>query len=328
MPVRIISSTLNLSPKHAALWTIQDHRAALSAAGYDGTTYYPLDNVLAAQIASGKDAGSIIAAFQQPWREQTRAAALGKLVGTALRQPGNLGQIKAAAFDTAMNMAMPHMNRGLAVISRLQKRIGTDALRPIIVHPQGQMLGDALSDPTRRPKKRRDYHRQQERRRLGELQWQPTVEWAKNRGVLSDDPQRLVSDMIAVAQEDGLGRAAFDANHAQAVRQGMRFTDPVAMAGHFAELGQLGSFEIGVQPHLGGDIKDLRLIMGGQIGKTIHGDMLAAAAEKTPAGRDFTLRVEIPAYAMNEVGYSDYLRAHQVLVPMLGDFVTSHLASV
>lgn len=322
MALRILGSTLNLSPRAAATWTAKQHREYLEATGYNGTTYYPLNNVLAAQIAAGVQVGDFIAAMQQPWRERTRLQVVRSLIGTVVDQPH---QAKAAGFEAAMNLAMPPLDRGLAVLARVQRRMGTEALRPIIVHPQGQMMGDALGDLARKPNTRPNYRTEGARRILGELQWQPTVEFAYHRGVLSKNPATLVDAMVELAQDDGLGRAAFDANHAQAVRQGRWFADPVGMAARFAQTGQLGSFEFSLQPHLGGNIDDLRMVMDGNIEDTIHGQMLAAAAANTAPGDDFDVRVEIPDYAWSELGYTDHIGPQRDLVTMLGAFTGSYL---
>lgn len=322
MTLRIISSTLNLAPKHAALWTVAQHREALHAAGYSGTTYYPLNNMLAAQIKAGVDASDIIAAFQQPWREDSRVAVVSRCICHVVTRPHS---IKAAGFDAAMNLAMPHLDHGLAVIERIQKHLGSELLRPVVVHPQGQMLGDALADPDQQPRLRRSYTAEKLFRKVGELQWQPTVEWAQNRSILCDNPAELADRMVATAQREGLGRAAFDANHAQAERQGLTFKDPVAIAARLAISGQLGAFEFSLQPNLGGDINDLRKVMDNNIERTPQGEMLAAAAQSTAPREDFMLRVEIPAYAYQQIGYSDYQQAHHELVPMLSSFMAEYL---
>jgi hypothetical protein len=323
VPLEIISSTLNLSPPAAALWTAEQHRDYLRQTGYVGTTYYPLDNVLAAQIATGVEVGDFIAAFQQPWRERTRLQVMGNLIKKTLTQPS---QAKDAGFDAAMNMAMPHIDRGLKVLNRVQHRLGTESLRPVVVHPQGQMFGDSLADGTRKPNKRRDYHDERSRYALGEFQWQPTVEFAYNRGVLTTNPDTLVDDMSEIATADGLGRAAFDVNHVFATRQGKRFSNPEAMAARFASIGMLGSFEFSLQPHLGGDIADLTQIANGNIAGTPHGRALAAAAGNTAAGDTFTLRVEIPDYAWDLIGQTDHVQAHRDLVTALGEYTTGFLA--
>jgi hypothetical protein len=323
--VRVISSILNLPPRAAMTWSAEQHRRYLRDTGYIGITYYPLDNRLAFQIARGERADDLVAAFQQPWREKTRARVLSGLVSGVVQNPRT---VREPLMDAAMNMSMPHINRGLEVIGRVQEKLGTSLLRPIVVHPQGQMFGDALADMVRRPNKRRDYHEERQGRQLGEFQWQPTVEWAVNRRVMTDNPEQLVDNMIGLAEHDGLGRAAFDTNHAQAVRRGMQFSNPVAMVARFAARGMLGSFEFAAQPNLGGDVEDVKKILDGNIGGTIHGEMLAAAASNTPAGAEtFVIRVELPDYALREAGCDDHVRAHHDLVQALDEYTAGFLAA-
>ena len=98
------------------------------------------------------------------------------------------------------------------------------------------------------------------------------------------------------------------------------------MAARCAETKQLCSFDFSLQPHLGGDIHDLEAIMDGYLEGTVHGQMLAAAATYTDPNDDFMLRVEIPDYAWDELGYTDHIGPQRELVEMLGAFTESHLA--
>lgn len=96
------------------------------------------------------------------------------------------------------------------------------------------------------------------------------------------------------------------------------------MVGWLATNGELGTFEYSLQPRLGGDIDDLSETLVGNIGRTPHGEMLAAAASGVPSDETFHLKVEVPAYAFGDMGLH-YQRGHELLVPILRSYANDHL---
>jgi hypothetical protein len=327
--VNIIGSNLNLPPKQAATWGVAAHKRAMTAAGYDGMAYYPVRGRMAAELLLGVPASDLIAALHQPWREATLAdiAILG-LDGLAhLRSDPEAA--KAAIREAIMNAGMPRLEGSNAKLLRMGHRLGGAAV-PMVVHPFGQMLGDGSHRDTSKSAGR-DYHAMASDPRAGSLQWQPSADFAHNRGVLVPNQRQTAALMAERAESDGLDEAAFDTNHAGMVRRdGHRFSDPEAIAGWFAENGKLGVFEFAIQPRFGGDADTLRQVLDGNIADTAPGRMLAAAASSMPAGADFEMKVEIPDYAFTDtegrgLGMANSLEGHQQLVPILRDFAVNNL---
>lgn len=228
------------------------------------------------------------------------------------------------------------MNRSNQVAARVQSRLERKA--PYLAHPYGQVLGDALSDPSHQPDPRPGYRKLRESGIFTDIRWQPTVELMVNRGTLSEDPVRTIQDTVAVMQEDGFGnedgtgKVDFDINHLLSRRQGRQLdrTAVIEMGEYLAATGLMGSCEYSVQPRLGGDESVIYETLDGNIGNTPHGEIIAAIANSTPPGQTFELKVEVPAYALEEPEddrYQSipYQTGHERLVPILQEFVHQHL---
>lgn len=322
--VNIISSNLNFAPVHAVTWSAARMRSALGRAGYKGLSYVPIYSRLAWQINRGKDTKDLVVGTEQTFREDTGLAVIRK---AARRLPNVL----AAGFQLAMDVDMVAMDDSDRVAAYVQRRVGIKG--PHVVHPNGQLLGDRLhpaaKPPTNPP---RDYRALAEAGFFSELQWQPTAEWAAARRVLSRSAVTTAQNMVEAAHDEGLGKAAFDANHAAAERHGFRFdTEPgrvdraAEIAGYLAANGQLGVFEFSLQSNLGGDSRDLRAIMDGRLDETPQGIMFAEAATNVPPGEDFTIKVQIAAREFAAIGM-DYQRGHEALAPYLRNYAVSYLS--
>ncbi|HEV7454280.1 MAG TPA: hypothetical protein VGO07_03395 [Candidatus Saccharimonadales bacterium] len=331
--VTIIGSNLNLTPKEAATWGVAQHKAAITKAGYDGMAYYPVRGRMALEMALGADTEGFIRAIHQPWREATTAqiAAIAFRGAHMLRKNPTDG--KAALFEAAMNAGMPRLEGSDGKIARLVARVGGSAV-PAVVHPYGQLLGDGgIRKGATAHGPKRDYHDLAADPRTGELQWQPSADFAANRRVLSKNAATTAAGMADNARGDGLGRAAFDTNHALMLRRDRwQFSDPAALAAWFAANNELGVLEFSLQPRFGSKVSDLDKILDGRIAETPHGEMLAAAASNTPPGQDFNIKVEIPDYAFTGdatqrlgLGMDSAHTGHQLLVPILHDYAVNNL---
>jgi len=306
-------------------WGTEQYRDFVQQTGYDGMAVYPLANRLALDIARGKKAEDFILAFQQSYRTDNRAAVAAKGVAKVLSHPL---QAKQAVLETAALLDMPHINQSLTGIVRTQKYLGGE-LRPVVVHPVGQLLGDTVVyNQAVREEKYHDFIGDEHRpREIGELQWQPTAELVRFFDFDETMPTPMLTDrLVSMVQFTGHGRAAFDTNHANMTRSnGSRLADPSAMVARLAETKQLGCFEFSIQPEFGGDVADLRDIMDGNIAKTDAGQMLVAGYGSLPRDAEVpTLKTEIPEYAFASIGL-DYQEGHAQLAPMLRGFVSSVL---
>jgi hypothetical protein len=324
--VTIIGSNLNLAPKEAATWGTARHKRAMAEDGYSGMAYYPLRGRMALEMALDADPKDFIKALHQPWREATAA----QIAATALRGARLLHSdpkaAKAHLFEAAMNTAMPRMEGSDHKMARLAARVGA-ATTPIVVHPHGQLLGDG----TYADSSWRKYHALANDPRTGELQWQPSADFAHNRRALTGNSTETAILMTNVAHGDGLGRAAFDTNHALMNRRGRyQFADPESIVAWLAANNELGVFEFSLQPRFGGDSRDLSKILDGNIAETRHGQLLAAAASNTPPGQDFAIKTEIPDYAFTGeagqgLGMASAHEGHKLLVPILYDYAVNNL---
>jgi len=243
--------------------------------------------------------------------------------------------IENVLVDVAVNLGMPQMADGDRVAANVQRRLRPENRGPHLVHPYGQEHGPKLDKPPQGLSPRPDYRALHDQldSPFTDLQWQFTIEYAKNRGTYAPGkPEKTAEDTVAVAHEDGLGQVAADANHLLAVRQGYQFTvdEAEAIVAWLANNRQLGVFEFDVQPHLGGKIATLESVIQGNIEETDHGRLLAVAAQNTPPGDPFNLKVEVPAYAFEAnfenggLGF-DYETGHKWLVPILTNHIYDNL---
>lgn len=326
-PITIISSNVNVRPLEAVRWGVKEYRAALSRMGYAAMAYTPLHNRMALEISWGADINGLVAVTHQPFRE----LALGALIRRASRKHSFV----KGCFDVAVNLGMPQMADGDRVAANVQRRLRPENRGPHLVHPYGQEHGPKLDKPPQGLSPRPDYRALHDQldSPFTDLQWQFTIEYAKNRGTYAPGkPEKTAEDTVAVAHEDGLGQVAADANHLLAVRQGYQFTvdEAETIVAWLANNRQLGVFEFDVQPHLGGKIATLESVIQGNIEKTDHGRLLAVAAQNTPPGDPFNLKVEVPAYAFEAnfenggLGF-DYETGHKWLVPILTNHVYDNL---
>lgn len=314
--VIIIGSNLNYAPKHAVTWTADRFRVALVLAGFAGMEYMPIRSRLGWQILRGGDMNGLVVATHQTFREEEGLAIVTKAAG-------RLPNAKAAALQLAMDTDVVPMSKSDAAAAKAQSTLETKV--PHVVHPYGQLLGDRLDLNSRRSlNPRRDYHELARSGVVGELQYQPTAEWAQYQGVLSHHPQQTAEDMTEVAHNNGIKRAAVDINHLLAVRHGEQFSDPVAIAGHLAAMGELGALEFSVQSHLGGAAGALKNMLDNGIEGTPHGDVVAEVARNTPPGEDLVLKMQIPAREFTALGMN-YQEGHGLLVDQLGRFAVSYL---
>ncbi|HSX17590.1 MAG TPA: hypothetical protein VLH86_05840, partial [Patescibacteria group bacterium] len=292
--------------------------------------YVPVRSRLGWQIAHGADVNGLVVATHQPFREEN-------VGGVALKAARRLPNPVAAGFEFALNMDMPRMAHGDRLAAAAQYGLRPENRGPHVVHPYGQEIGDRLANGRGRHQlhPRPNYHALAATGPFTELQWQFTIEHAKNNGTYSQrNPERTAEDTVAAAQEQGLGRVAADANHLLAVRQGDQFSveEAEAIVGWLARNKQLGVFEFGLQPNLGGDVHDLNAILSGDIADTGHGRLLAVAAQNTSPDEDFTIKVEIPASAFEakpeQGGLGlDYQLGHQRLIPIIGEHAVNNLAA-
>jgi hypothetical protein len=333
--VTIIGSNLNLAPTEAATWGVAQHKIAMGDAGYDGMAYYPVRGYMALEMALGFETEGFVQAIHQPWREVTTA----QVVATALRGAGQIirGKLaggKANLFEAAMNAGMPRMEGSDEKLARLSERVGGALLPAIVVHPYGQLLGDgAFGSSGGTQGTGRSYTKLAEDPRVGELQWQPSADFAGNRGALTSNAESTAERMVSIAHSDGLDGAAFDTNHAFMQRRGgWRFSNPVAIAAWLAAHNELSMFEFALQPRFGSKITDLQKILDGDIASTPHGEMLAAAAANTQPGQDFKMKVEIPDYAFTGnkeqgqgLGMASAHEGHALLVPIIRDYAVNNL---
>jgi hypothetical protein len=333
--VTIIGSNLNLTPIEAATWGVAQHKIAMGDAGYDGMAYYPVRGCMALEMALGFETEGFVQAIHQPWREATTIqVATTMLHGVRLLLSGDLAASKANLFEAAMNAGMPRMEHSDGKLARLSERVGGMLLPAIVVHPYGQLLGDgAFGASGSTQGAGRNYAKLAKDPRVGELQWQPSADFAANRGALTSNTEDTVARMVSIAHGDGLGGAAFDTNHAYMQRRGgRRFSNPVAIAAWLAAHGELSMFEFALQPRFGSKITDLQKILDGNIASTPHGEMLAAAASNTQPGQDFKMKVEIPDYAFTGskeqgqgLGMASAHEGHALLVPIIRNYAVNNL---
>lgn len=146
-------------------------------------------------ILRGKDKG-LVKVIHQPYREES---AFG-VVRSAFEK---LPQAKDAVFDLAMSFDMPRLDHGNRVAARVQRRLKDKV--PYVAHPYGQVLGDALNDPSHPPDPRPDYRGLRESGMFSGVQWQMTAELAYHRGTLSRYPIKTIQDTVDVMRAMDLG---------------------------------------------------------------------------------------------------------------------------
>lgn len=274
--VSIGPSNLNLRPVDALRFAADDYREFADAGGYDESAGYEITPLRfpAAQRAAeqlAEDGDSIV--LHESWRESG--------LRDVLRQRSLGGLVTEAGIIAAF----PLLDKSYIRLARIQAK--SQQRLPIIVHPQGQHLG---STAPRRPRQSvSPYY-------FGETLFQPTAEWASAAGINihTTRTDSLASQIDEAAQEQGLDGMALDLHHIQARRDGLRFPDPVSLAGALAAKASLHEVQLSLRPEFEGDEAAVRMVCQGEIGKTMFGEMLKAINQSAAPG---TIRLVVEAQA-------------------------------
>lgn len=290
---------------------VRAHAKFLEETGYSGYEMTPMNNRLSAELrlGLGKQAlkEGVIASLHQSWR-------IGSM-RERLQRPHSVAEAKKIARSVGGAALFPQLEASLPRLQQLQKLAGRKL--NVVVYPNHQL-------PPNEAPRTIDYRKWKEEGGFSGISWQPTAEVLYRWGVLSQNAGTAMRGMQERMKDDGLDGVCFDTFHWPSVRYGR---DDLVMPAWEGALPGLVKNGICTEMHigparpdmLGGDTKQLDLILQDKIAKTEIGDMLGCVAENLPGPAEdsepFTFVTELPHMALGpaDTGEQNYVAVHRDL---------------
>lgn len=286
----IAASNLNIEPTSALRYGVDDYVAFLENGGYDASAGYEWSDL---RFPAAQKAGRLLAergyvnSLHESWNETTGLQTLAN----------GLDGLKMAVAFRKLDTCYP-------ALAKVQTAAHTKL--PIVIHPHGQYL--AGTKPLRPRQTMPDGM-------FSELWYQPTAEWAVNRGIELDsvDTAAVAEQIITRQHLAGLKRMAIDLHHLQARRNGHSFRNPAELAVALAVSGSLGELQVAIRPDFGGQQQELVAAADGRLAATKTGEILTAIAEALSAQDKIRIVSEIAATEIQKSGFKDLSAAHRVI---------------